>query len=219
MARFALVRKKECWSLTWRGRLLLLIIIFMLGFISMKTIHPFLAKNEPIDAKLLVVEGFITDYALEECMKIFNEGQYNNLLITGKKRIQGAYLDMYPNDGEYSAATLEKLGFDRSKIMVVTVGEDILRDRTYASAEAVHDWMIKNNWLENFNLATLGCHARRSQLLFREAFDDSVDIGIIAIENLSYDPQKWWTNSNGFREVNKEFIAWVYARFFFFPSK
>ncbi len=219
MARFALLRKKERWGTTWLGKLLILVILLMAGFIFTRTIHPFLAKNEPIDAEVLVVEGFITDYAIEACMHIFNQGHYSTMIITGKKRMKGAHLDRYRNDGEFSAATLEKLGFDRSKIVVVVVDEEIRRDRTYATGLALRQWMSNHGRLTSFNLATLGTHARRSQLLFREAFHEQVDIGIIAIENQSYDPHKWWKSSNGFREVTKEFIAWIYARFFFSPAR
>lgn len=218
MARFALIQKKERWGTTWLGKLAVLLIFIVLGFVFMKTIHPFLAKNDPIETDILVVEGFITDYAIEACMEIFESGNYKTLYITGKKRMKGAHLDMYENDGEFSAATLQKLGFDSSKITVVAVEEDILKDRTYISALALHDWMVQNKQVKNFNLVTLGAHARRSRHLFQMAFEDRCEIGVISIPNQSYNPDNWWQSSSGFREINKELIAWIYARFFFRPS-
>ncbi|MCB2218910.1 MAG: YdcF family protein [Bacteroidetes bacterium] len=218
MARFAIIRKKERWSTTWLGKLIAVMLLLGMAFVFSRTIHPFLAKNEPIQAGILVVEGFIPDYAIEACMQIFERGGYKKLIITGKKRMKGAHLDQYENDGEFSAATLQGLGFDRSKIIVIALDEDIQRDRTYASAVALHDWMIHNNWKDNFNLATLGTHARRSQLLFEKAFDHQNQIGIISIPNQSYQAKKWWKSSQGFREVTKELIAWIYAQYFFFPE-
>ena len=219
MSRFDIISKKERWGTTRFGKLVILLILIFMSFIFIKTIHPFLAKNAPIKTDILVVEGFITDYAIEECMTIFNAGNYSKLYITGKKRMKGAQLDMYENDGEFTAATLEKLGFDRSKIVVVAVEEDILKDRTFISALALRNWMEQHNTLSDFNLVTLGPHARRSQLLFSQAFDDLIEIGVISVPNQSYDATRWWRSSSGFREVNKEFVAWIYARFFFYPSE
>ena len=218
MARFALIRKKERWSTTWLGKAMILFILILMVFIFVKTIHSFLSKNNPIATEILVVEGFIPDYAIEACMQVFQNGNYKTLIITGKKRLKGAHLDIYENDGEFSAATLEKLGFDRSKITIVAIDQDIQRDRTYTTAVALRNWMLEHHSMSSFNLATLDSHARRSQLLFQKAFKDQNQIGIIALENQSYDPDRWWQSSNGFREVTKECIAWVYARFFFNPS-
>ena len=67
----------------------------------------------------------------------------------------------------------------------------------------------------NFNLMTLGAHARRSRLLFEEAFDGKASVGIISITNREYDPRHWWKYSEGVREVIGESVAYVYARFFF----
>jgi hypothetical protein len=197
---------------------MVVILLMVMVCVFSRTIHPFLAKNEPIQAELLVVEGFIPDYAIEACMHIFERGGYKDLVITGKKRMKGAHLDQYENDGEFSAATLEKLGFDRSKIIVIALNEEVERDRTYASAAALFEWMTNHNRMDDFNLATLGTHARRSQLLFEKAFDHQNQIGVISIPNQSYDASKWWKSSQGFREVTKELIAWIYARFFFFPE-
>jgi len=69
------------------------------------------------------------------------------------------------------------------------------------------------------NLVTLGPHARRSWLLYQEAFGDDVKIGVIPLENRSYDPSRWWCSSEGFRDVISEAIAWFYARFLFHPAK
>ncbi|MCB0805553.1 MAG: YdcF family protein [Bacteroidales bacterium] len=220
MSRFALMRKKERYTATWLGNLLKLVFLLLIFFIIFKTIHPFLAITKTVNSDILVVEGFVTDYALEESAEIFENGNYRLLIITGKKRMKGAHLDQYENDGEYSAASLIKTGFDSTKISVVAVDHRINRDRTYASAVAVRQWMEASGMKEtSFNLVTLGCHARRSRLLFEEAFPKKFQVGIIAIPDRSYDAERWWTSSNGFREVTKETIAWIYARFFFFPGE
>jgi hypothetical protein len=79
-------------------------------------------------------------------------------------------------------------------------------------------------WLEGegkpisaIDVVSIGCHARHSRYLFELAFDRETEIGIYAIENMSYNPDKWWRSSQGFRNVMEETIAWVYAVLFFYP--
>ncbi|MCF8367835.1 MAG: hypothetical protein K9G76_02245 [Bacteroidales bacterium] len=219
MGRFALIRKKERWSATWLGNIVKILILLIVVWIYVVNIRTYLAPVEPIEARVLVVEGFITDYAIEESMHIFNEGNYDLMIVTGKKRIKGAHLDHFTNDGEYSAATLNYMGFDMKKLKVVEVAFDVTRDRTYYSALSVKKWLDKNlPGCRAVNLITLGCHGRRSHYLFQEAFGETIEVGIISIESKSYDPIKWWSTSFGFREVTNETFAWIYGRYFFFPK-
>ena len=219
MSWFALVRKKEKWVTTLFGKLLKLIFLLLILFVFTFRIHPFLAQHKPVAANIMVVEGFIPDYALKESMSIFYEGNYELMIITGKKRMKGSQLDQYANDGLYAQATLVKLGFDSLKIKVIKLENDVKKDRTYASAKSVEQWVIQSGRsIDKLNLVSISCHARRSRLIFEKAFGENTEIGIMAIYNISYNPKRWWKSSSGFREVIEETIAWVYARFFFYPD-
>ena len=217
MGRFAILKKKERWTATRFGHLLKLLVFIILLFIFAKTIHPFLAKTKTVESEILVVEGFIPDFALEASGSIVIKGNYSLMIITGKKKLKGSYIDEYENDGLHSAATLEKIGFDTTNIKVISVDKDIRKDRTYSTALKVKKWLKKSENPFTFNVVTLGCHARRSHLLFEKAMDEDATIGIIAIEDIRYDHDKWWKSSMGFRSVIDETIAYIYARFFFYP--
>jgi hypothetical protein len=92
------------------------------------------------------------------------------------------------------------------------------RDRTYYSAVALRDWFHKHNMnVQSFNIVAESTHARRTWLLFQEAFGDEVKVGVIAIQNPDYDPKLWWRSSDGFRDVIGEGIAYFYAKFLFHP--
>ena len=93
------------------------------------------------------------------------------------------------------------------------------RDRTYYSAVALRDWFHEHNMdVKSFNIVAESTHARRTWLLFQEAFGDKVKVGVIAIQNPDYDAKRWWRSSDGFRDVTSEGIAYIYAKFFFHPS-
>ncbi len=217
MGRFSIAKKKERWVATWFGNLLKILVFLLIIIFFVKSIHPFLAQTKPIESKILVVEGFIPDFAIEASKSIFYEGQYELMIITGKKKLKGSYVDEYENDGLHSAATLAKIGFDTTKIKVISIGDDIRKDRTYATAQAVKQWLQKSGKSSTINVVTLGTHARRSHLLFEKALEEDFMVGIIAIEDIRFDPEKWWRSSMGVRSVIDETIAYIYARFFFYP--
>jgi uncharacterized SAM-binding protein YcdF (DUF218 family) len=92
------------------------------------------------------------------------------------------------------------------------------RDRTYGSAVELRNWFHEHNIsVQSINVVTEGVHARRTRLLFQEAFGKSVTIGIIAVPNPDYEARHWWRYSEGVREVIGETIVYVYARFFYYP--
>jgi hypothetical protein len=165
----------------------------------------------------MVLEGFVPDYVVENAKAIFIRDHYETLLITGKKRMKGSHLDTYENDGEYTAATLEKLGFEMARVVVIPVDYTVKKDRTYESGKAVKKYLDQLHQVDAINIVTIGCHARRTRYLFEESLGRNFTLGVIAIENQEYNPDRWWQSSAGFRQVMQETIAWTYARFFFFP--
>jgi hypothetical protein len=93
------------------------------------------------------------------------------------------------------------------------------RDRTYSSAVALREWFHHHQpRITGFNVLTEDVHARRTRLLFQEAFGKNVHIGIIAVPSPEYDPNHWWRYSEGVREVLGESIAYLYAKCFFWPG-
>jgi hypothetical protein len=69
----------------------------------------------------------------------------------------------------------------------------------------------------SINVLTAGAHARRTRLLYQKALGRNVTVGIIAASNPDYNPKQWWRYSDGVREVIGESIAYIYAKFFFYP--
>jgi hypothetical protein len=83
----------------------------------------------------------------------------------------------------------------------------------------LREWFLEHHLtVTKFNLLTEDVHARRSRLLFQEAFGRSATVGIIAVPDPDYEAKRWWRYSQGVREILGETIAYVYARFFFWPS-
>ena len=213
------IEKNKSFCLASRELVFLLVIVVFLIIFVVKNIYPFLAVDSPVNSEILVVEGWLPDYALEQAMNEFNENNYSLLITTGGPLLKGYHLSEYKTEAELAASSLIELGFDEKKVIAVPA-PDVIKDRTYSSACALKKWISNSNQnIKAINLFSLGAHSRRSWILFQKALGDSIVVGIISTENLSYDPEHWWKSSDGVRTVLGEMIAYIYAKFFFHPKK
>lgn len=214
--------KKSLWLPTWRGWLLLLALGVLGGFAGRRGIHAFLAPDRPLASDILVVEGWVPDYALRRGLDLSLEQKSRYLLLTGGT-VRG---EVNPQRGDTyaqrAAAHLKQIGGDLPHIHPVPSPEltpGPVRDRTYAGALAVKKWLKDQGAsARSINILTVGAHARRSRLLFQKAFGPDVEIGVIAVQNREYDPRIWWQYSEGVKEVLSEGAAYFYARFLFWPD-
>ena len=172
-----------------------------------------------MDAKFLVVEGWVHEYAIQSGVKEFRTGPYQRVFTTGGPAVgSGGYLNDFQTSASVGAELLEKGGVPHESLQMVP-SHVIGRDRTYSSAVALRDSFREHNvQVRSINVLTEAAHARRTRLLFQKAFGKDVAVGIIAVPNPDYDAKYWWRYSEGVREVLGEGIAYLYARVLFHPS-
>jgi hypothetical protein len=178
-------------------------------------IYPFLAVNAPVSARVLVVEGWAADYAVKAAAREFNAGGYTMAYVTGGPMERGAPFSEYQTYAALGAAVLNYFGTPTHCIQAVAAPK-VRRDRTYASALALKDWLAARGELPMaLNVLTVGPHARRSRLLYEMAFGEDCQIGVIAVEPEDFDPDRWWAYSAGVRGILGETTAYLYARLLF----
>lgn len=219
-AMWGLLVRKPRWSLSWRGWLVGVLLVSCVGAVVFFTILPFLAVTHREKTDILVVEGWILPCTMEEAAGEFSNGGYQRVYTTGGP-VEGLrkYISDYSTAASIGAGLLRQAGVPAERIQMVPARASA-RDRTYNAAVALKIWFQSNHIAPSaINVATEGCHARRTRLLFQKAFGKEVTIGIISLPNCDYDPKRWWRYSAGVREVIGEGIAYIYARFFFSPSK
>jgi hypothetical protein len=213
-----LVKRKECTVLTWPAKLLLLSLLVTFFCLVFFRIPFFLSKNDPVNGDYLLLDGQMPDFSIKNAIKIFNESNYKTIITTGGKFPSGYIVSGKKNMAELTYATFIELGFDSAKIVAIQ-GGDIPKDRTYHSGLSLKNWFSEHNiGNAEIDILAVGCHARRSQILFQKALGDNFKVGIIAIEDKSYDNKKWWKTSTGARNVISETIAFIYASLFFNPK-
>jgi uncharacterized SAM-binding protein YcdF (DUF218 family) len=210
---------KERWSLSLRGCSLVAGIVVLVASVFVWQAYSFLAVTHRVNANILVVEGWVNEHAIGVALREFQSNHYQRIFTTGGPVPgRGRYINDFYTSASVGADLLKKAGVPDESLQMVP-SRVIARDRTYSSAVALQDWFRDHNLvIHSFNILTEDCHARRTQLLFQEAFGKKVAVGIIAVSNPDYNPKNWWRYSDGVREVIGESIAYIYARFFFYPS-
>ena len=127
-----LARRRQCLVPTLRGWVLLALCLATLTLFVARELPPFLAVTDPVPGGVLVVEGWVPDYMIEEAIAEFRRNHYTKLFVTGTPIERGAPLSEYKNYAFLGAASLVRLGLSTNEVQAVPTGLT-RRDRTYAS--------------------------------------------------------------------------------------
>jgi uncharacterized SAM-binding protein YcdF (DUF218 family) len=219
-AMWGLFDRRERWSLSGRGRLIVISLFLLVSVLVLKSIYPFLAITHRVDANTLVVEGWINEYAIRAAVKEFQDNRYHRVFTTGGPvEGTGGYTNDFMTSASVGADLLKKAGVPEQSLQMVP-SRVMDRDRTYGSAVALRNWFRDHNMVvSGINVVTEDVHARRTRLLFQKALGKDVRVGIIAVANMDYPANQWWHYSQGLKNVVSEFAAYLYARLLFFPSE
>ena len=219
-ALLGLFDRKERWSLSWRGRLILVSALLLGGILVFNSVYPFLAITHRVNAKVLVVEGWMGEYAIRAAVRESQSNHYERIFTTGGPvEGTGGYINDFYTFASIGADLLKNDGVP-SELVQMVPSRVMDRDRTYYSAVALRDWLRAHNMaVPRIDVVTEDVHARRTRLLFEKALGKNVAVGIIAVPNPDYNWRRWWWYSEGVKGVGSEAIAYAYAKLFFYPSE
>jgi uncharacterized SAM-binding protein YcdF (DUF218 family) len=209
--------RKERWGLSWWGWLIALTGVLLTFYVFLFRVYPFLAVTHRVDTNVLVVEGWIHEYAIRAAVEEFRSKSYQRVFTTGGP-VEGAggYINDYNTAASVGADLLRKNGLPNESLQMVP-SRVMDHDRTYGSAIALQNWFREHNMpVRSINVVTEDVHARRTCLLFQKALGHNVAVGVIAVPNPDYDPRHWWRYSEGVKDVFAESVAYIYARLLFF---
>jgi hypothetical protein len=177
--------------------------------------YPFLSPIQPFTTGPVVVEGWSGEEGFAAAIQEFHRHGEPKLFVTGGPLGPEWEITGLKDFSELGTAQLERAGLERSAIQPVPAPR-VKRDRTYTSALSLKQWFSEHGSVPpQLTLVSVGPHSRRSRMLYEKAFGPDTQIGIIAAQEESYDPKRWWTSSAGFRFVVDESIAYIYARLLF----
>ena len=189
----------------WRG--LLLMMLVGLAITAWLEAYPFLARQAPVPAEVLVVEGWMSDDLLLQAAGWAESNGVAVLVATGGPVELGSYLTKWKTYAEMTKARMAKLGLGERFELAAVPAEKVRRGRTRESARALR---AAGAAAGAFNLASEGPHARRSWRAFRDEFAGQAEVGCVALAPAEYDGEDWWRCSEGVRDVIGEAIAYAY---------
>ncbi len=209
--RLGLFKRQTVWAPTLRGWLVLGVALLALLGVGVSQVEPFLSPTERLPAEVLVVEGWMPDYALAKAAAEFRAGHYRYIITDGGPLREGWYQSTDKTYAELAAHALCQLGLKPEQVIPAPYAW-AQRERTLTAAEAVERWLATNDpGVRAINVFTLGAHARRSRLVFQRVMGRRVRVGVIALPDRDYDPARWWAFSEGIREVLSEGIGYLHA--------
>jgi hypothetical protein len=201
------------------GWLALLLILVIAVNVVVRSIYPFLAVTQPVGASVLVVEGWLGEKELDGAIAVFKSGGYRQIVTTGGP------LHSWPETQNDSTAAHRAADYLRRRglatVPITPAPSPLtLQDRTYTSALMVRAWAQRSGIeLTKLDVVSRGPHARRSRLLYEQAFGPEVRIGVFALRPADYNEARWWRTSTGARDVAEQAMGLVWVKLFFDPSK
>jgi hypothetical protein len=220
-----LFRRRAVWLPTVWGVALLLAIATALAVTLLPRLGDYLAPTERAvgadghGARLLVVEGWLDDDALDDAVVIARSGGYERVVTSGGPIEAWRELQTWPTFAERAADYLRRRGV-RAPSVDAAPAPATLQERSYLSAVAVRDWAHKEGLSPTaIDVFSAGVHARRSRLVYRLAFGAGVAVGIVAAPPHGYALERWWSTSDGAKTVLGELLALAWTKCCFWPSQ
>jgi DUF218 domain len=217
---WTLFKRRQLWVPTLVGWLLLFVLVATTCAIGGRYIHSFLSPQAPVPAaRLLVVEGWLTENELKQAIVAFRAGHYERIITTGGP--MEAWPEMFGNTNyaDLAAHYLKTHGLENADVIAVPAPASA-QERTFLSAVKVRDWLnAQNMQIGAVDVYSGGVHSRRSQMLYRMAFGPSVAIGILSARPSEYDQAYWWKTSAGAKGVIGESISVIWTVCCFYPPK
>ena len=194
------------WKRRGAGCGLALMLVVGLAVTTWMEIYPFLARQAPVRAELLVVEGWVGDELLAQAGEWAGANGVKKIVATGGPVEVGSYLVPWKTYAEMTKARMEALGLGEKFELEAVPAEKVRRGRTRASARALKAATGMERGA--FNLASEGPHTRRSWRAFQGVFGDGVEVGSVALVPVAYGAGDWWSCSEGVRAVVDEAVAY-----------
>jgi len=209
-----LIRQRLMYVPTWLGWLCLLGAAAVVVRLCLAGPYPLLAVTERVPASVLVVEGWVSDFALRDALAEFRHGGYERLVTAGGPLGYGYTVGGTTNYAQSAGLILRSFGADTNR-MVVAPGRFTFRNRTYNAARSVQTRLQEISVpIHGIVVFSQGPHARRTRLVYQKVFGPGVSVGVISRPSDEYDGARWWQTSEGAKEVITEGLGWLFERLF-----
>jgi len=218
MARVTLLKQRRFWLPTASGLLLLLLICVVIGYLMSANLYSYLAQNEPVGARVLVVEGWMDPEELDQAIQTFNKGNYEHVVTTGGPVIRWHRMSTVSDYATQAAEYLGQHGISPELISAVPAPKS-RRERTFLSAVTFRESAQRLGIsLDAVDVFSAGPHARRTRLLFQMALGPGVRVGVFSARPTDFDPEAWWRTRAGVEQMIYQSFGFVWVKCCFWPG-
>ena len=194
-------------------KIILLSFLFFISLFIIPNIHAYLSFSKPINADILLVEGWISvDYA-PKILKEYYRNHYSRIVVIGETKpdiVNADKNDRYTNPVKLSKSLRS---FSKNKIVI-----NLVNARYVEKHQTLNYMVCFKNWLfrelpnaKSVNLFSASAHSRKSFLLLRRVLPASIKLGVISAAPITYNAKYWWLSKRGIWVVFKNSIAYIYA--------
>jgi len=217
MASVTFFRQRQIWMPTTSGWIFLLLIVVVTSILLVINLYTFLAPNEPVGARILVVEGWLDSWELDQAIEAFKKGKYERIVTTGGMA-SGLGISPDANYADLAAEYLKNHGI-LSDLIAAVPAPISTQERTFLSAVMFRESSKRLGiTLDAIDVYSAGPHARRSRLLFQMALGQKVRVGVLAARPGGFDSKAWWRSSNGVEHMIFESFGFVWVKCCFWPG-
>jgi hypothetical protein len=193
-----------------RGRYKLILCIIP-AVVLLATIHPLLSSNDPLNTNILVVEGWLPDYALHEAVLVFRQGNYSQVFTTGASFGNEKEPDSCSSLAHCAAQKLVELGIEE-EIVVAVPSPAAEKHRTDDAARALRQYLYeRRSDINAVNVFTVGVHGRKTHLVYEKVLRPNIQVGILTVEPQTYDARFWWLSWEGIQWVTLDLAKYLRA--------
>jgi hypothetical protein len=204
-------KRKVVWNTVTRW-IAIGLTCLILGAWGMARLVPFLACNNPVDAEILIVEGWFAPSYTQTVLEEFRKGKYQHLFVVGDCQSSGQGQEAVC-DTNSAVRLLIQLGVEPSLVTAVTVPATRFH-KTWHYALALQEHMAGSGYkVKTANVLSLWVHARKSLVVFQKAFGPDIKVGVIAARHQRFSSERWWLSATGIYAVAKNGVAYLDALF------
>ena len=190
------------------------LIFVLIGGVALTAAYPLLAPTNRVAANILIVEGWLPEYALEAAIDEFGQHPYELLITSGGPLWEGHHASGFHSYAELAAHVIRSFEFE-TKLLHAAPGPKVWKHRTFQSAKAVSQYLTDSNIATSgVNIMTLGPHGRRTKIIYDSIFRHQCPTGIISYPSSEYDQSRWWKTSEGTKHILTETMAATYEWLF-----
>lgn len=183
----------------------------MAAAVALQALFLWFTADRPVGEGTMIVEGWASDHAVDEIVRLYRDGRYAAIITTGIPLSHARHVFGDTSWADIAADALAERGVPRDRLTAVS-GPRVARGRTEAMFTALRRHLRERGGLEgSFELVSVGPHARRSAFVLGEVLGPAARVGVVSLPHEHYTRWTWWTTSEGVKSLIAEAVGLPYA--------